>query len=53
MLKNKSSIKKDIMKNIEVRTAVLIKHIKSDLRKQIAQEKYKIIKMFLHDYNMT
>jgi uncharacterized protein len=51
MLKTKSSIK-DIMKNIEVRTAVLIKHIKTDLGKQIAQEKYKIIKMFLDDYNV-
>ena len=52
MNKNKSTIK-DIIQNIELRTSILIKHIKTDLGKQIAAQKYKIIEMFMDDYKYS
>jgi uncharacterized protein len=50
--KNKSNIH-DIMQNIELRTDVLIKHIKTKLGKQIANKKYRLIQEFLEDYKLS
>lgn len=50
--KNKSNIP-DIMKNIEIRTNVLIQHIKTELGKQIATKKYRIIQEFIEDYKIS
>jgi len=52
MKKNNGSIV-DIIKNIDMRTTILIQHIKTNLGKQIAAEKYEIIKLFLDDYKET
>jgi len=52
-MKKKNGSIVDIIKNIDMRTSILIQHIKTDLGKQIAAEKYKIIKLFLDDYKKT
>ncbi len=40
----------DIMINMKRRTEILISSIKTELGKQLAHEKYQIIKLFLDDY---
>lgn len=50
--KNQKNVK-DIMKNIEVRTSVLMQHIKTTLGKEIAANKYAIIQDFLQDYRKS
>lgn len=49
---NKSNIS-DIIDNIDKRTSILIKHIKTDMGQKIAKEKYMIIKAFLEDYKQS
>lgn len=52
MYVNKSKIS-DIIDNIDKRTSILIKHIKTKLGQKIANEKYMIIKAFLEDYKQS
>jgi uncharacterized protein len=49
---NKSKIS-EIINNIDKRTSILIKHIKTRLGQKIANEKYAIMKAFLEDYNQS
>jgi hypothetical protein len=44
---------KEIITNIETRTNILIKHIKTNLGKEIAEKKIKIIRDFIEDYYLT
>jgi len=48
--KNKIDV---IIKNIEWRTEILIKNIRTEMGKKISQDKYAIIKLFIDDYNNT
>ena len=43
----------DIIKNMEMRTNILINHINTNLGKEIAEKKIKLIKDFIEDYNNT
>jgi uncharacterized protein len=52
-MKKKNGSIKDIIKNIDTRTSILIQHIKTNMGKQIAAEKYQIIQIFLEDYKKT
>ncbi len=49
-IKKKDSNINDIINNIEIRTNVLINHIRTNLGKEIAKKKYKLIKDFIEDY---
>lgn len=40
----------EIVNNLEERTNVLMKYIKTDYAKTIANEKYQIIKMYIDDF---
>ncbi len=48
--KNNSNVK-EIIKNIEMRTNILIKNISTTYGKQIANKKFKIIQDFIEDFN--
>ncbi len=50
-IKKTNSTIKEIIDNIENRTNILIKHIKTNLGKEIAEKKIKIIRDFIEDYN--
>jgi uncharacterized protein len=52
-MKKKNGSIVDIIKNIDTRTSILIQHIKTNMGKQIAAEKYQIIQSFLDDYKKT
>jgi uncharacterized protein len=52
-ISQKNSNIKDIIKNIDIRSSILIKHIKTEMGMKIASQKYEIIKMFIDDYNTT
>lgn len=49
ILKNNNDID-SVIKNIESRTAILIKHIKTNMGKMISIKKYNIIMVFIEDY---
>jgi len=40
----------EVIENIESRTKTLMHHIKTDMGKNIANEKFKIIELFINDY---
>lgn len=50
-IKKTNSNIKEIINNIEARTNILIKHINTNLGKEIAEKKIKIIRNFIEDYN--
>jgi uncharacterized protein len=52
-IRKKNSCIKQILDVLETRTNVLIKHLKTNLGKQIANKKYKIIQEFIEDYKMS
>lgn len=52
-IKKTNSTMKEIITNIETRTNILIKHIKTNLGKEIAEKKIKIIRDFIEDYYLT
>lgn len=42
-----------VIENIESRTKTLMLHIKTDMGKNIANEKFKIIELFINDYKIS
>lgn len=50
---HKNSNITDVINNIENRTSILLKSIKTKYAKKIAKKKYKIIKMYIKDYKKT
>ena len=50
---NRNSNIQNIVENIEQRTNILIKSIKTTLGKKISEDKYKIVKIFIEDYYDT
>jgi len=40
----------NIIENIDVRTSILIKRIKTEMGRMIADKKYELIKIFIEDY---
>lgn len=49
---NKKSDMECIVNNLEDRTDILLKYIKTNYAKELANEKYKIIKMFIDDFRL-
>jgi len=43
----------EVIENIESRTKTLMLHIKTDMGKNIANEKFKIIELFINDYKSS
>jgi len=52
-IKKTNSTINEIITNIQTRTNILIKNIKTNLGKEIAEKKFKIIKDFIEDYYLT
>jgi len=50
---NVKSNTKTIIENIEQRSNILMKSIKTDLGKKISKDKYKIVRLFIDDYYNT
>lgn len=49
-IKNKNNNISEVIKNIESRTSLLMMYITTNMGKHIANEKYKIIELFINDY---
>ena len=47
---NKTTDMNEIISNIESRTKILLKHLKTSYAKENAKERYSIIKLFIEDY---
>lgn len=52
-IKNNNSTIVDIVNNIDKRTSILMKHIKTNCGKTIAADKYKLIRQFLDDFKTS